>query len=464
MKIIFPWLAVFAHSSYLFSAEEFTVELGEFRKEVIVEASTVPTDFHELRIDPKRWSKFQIRWLAPHGTKVLKGEKVVLFEFEPYQKALKEASSKRVAQRLELKTLEAELQSLEENRSLELAAIALKEERGEEDHDYFFRVTRPEAAKDARMALQQSEQYLSYQEEELEQLFKMYQADDLTEETEEIILIRAKNRVEEYKRRVEKAKLKLAFVLTVQLERESQDQVNKLKSLKLKTAQKRKELDLVLEKKKQKVVEARRQGLVAEEELGELKEDRKLLAYYAPTDGIVYYGSFSKGLWRASSAQKLLEVGQMVPVHKPLVNIVSKDTGYDLVGEVKEDVAHYLSTNEAGACWWLSEAWKAKPVRLKHLSRQYNQGGKFTASFTSSQPILNLFPRKQAEVKVLCYQADSVMKVPLEYLSKTGRGNVTVNLKMAEGEPRVREVVVGEVNDHEAEILSGIDPGQVLLK
>ena len=39
---------------------------------------------------------------------------------------------------------------------------------------------------------------MAYQKEELHQLEKMYKADDLTEETEEIILTRARHRLQTY--------------------------------------------------------------------------------------------------------------------------------------------------------------------------------------------------------------------------------------------------------------------------
>ena len=49
------------------------------------------------------------------------------------------------------------------------------------------------------MSLNRQEQYLSYSLEELNQLKKMYEADDLTEETEEIIIQRAQNDVDQAK-------------------------------------------------------------------------------------------------------------------------------------------------------------------------------------------------------------------------------------------------------------------------
>ena len=47
--------------------------------------------------------------------------------------------------------------------------------------------------------MQRASNFLEYVQEELKQLEKMYKADDLTEETEEIVLKRARNNVDQMK-------------------------------------------------------------------------------------------------------------------------------------------------------------------------------------------------------------------------------------------------------------------------
>ena len=60
---------------------------------------------------------------------------------------------------------------------------------------------------------------LDYEKDELEQLEKMYEADDLTEETEEIVLKRQKNSVEFAEFSLENAKLNRDEMLKVRLPR-----------------------------------------------------------------------------------------------------------------------------------------------------------------------------------------------------------------------------------------------------
>ena len=69
------------------------------------------------------------------------------------------------------------------------------------------------------MSLKTSEQYLAYAAEELNQLKKMYEADDLTEETEEIILQRAQYQYERAKFSYEAAKIRNEEAIEFQLPR-----------------------------------------------------------------------------------------------------------------------------------------------------------------------------------------------------------------------------------------------------
>ena len=70
------------------------------------------------------------------------------------------------------------------------------ERHSEEDWNYFVNVDRPVAQRSANFMVKMNEDFLSYEQEELRQLEKMYKADDLAEPTEEIILKCARDNVE----------------------------------------------------------------------------------------------------------------------------------------------------------------------------------------------------------------------------------------------------------------------------
>ena len=67
------------------------------------------------------------------------------------------------------------------------------------------------------MSLKYYEESLAYAAEELNQLKKMYEADDLTEETEEIILQRAQNQYDRAKFSLEAARIRNEDTLKIQI-------------------------------------------------------------------------------------------------------------------------------------------------------------------------------------------------------------------------------------------------------
>src|SRR5262249_20098571 len=79
---------------------------------------------------------------------------------------------------------------------LERAAAEHAKKKADEDLKYFLEVGRGESEKSAHFMVKTAKFYLEYAQEELRQLQKMYKANDLTEETEKIILRRQENYVE----------------------------------------------------------------------------------------------------------------------------------------------------------------------------------------------------------------------------------------------------------------------------
>ena len=79
--------------------------------------------------------------------------------------------------------------------------------RARDDHKYYVEIERPLQEESTKRSLQSSERYLESATEELNQLLKMYKEDDLTEETEEIILKRQRYAVESAEFRLKSSKL-----------------------------------------------------------------------------------------------------------------------------------------------------------------------------------------------------------------------------------------------------------------
>ena len=449
-------------------ADEHTVSLETFQQEVSLEVYAVPTQTHEVVFAPKQWDRFRLQWIIAHGESVKKGDQIAVFDERAYQQALQKAEAQHRLSEVELREQRAEMKYEEKKSKLKKEDIAQRERRAQEDHDYFFQVTQQEKAEAAQFDLKKVQQYLFYQKEEYEQLLQMYREDDLTEQTEEIILVRAKNRMEEYQRAVKTAKTQRDYVIETELKREAKDHRDRLVTQQLELTYELEELELNLQKKKAQLVQAEERHAESGKKLEELKEDRAWLSYHAPVDGIIFYGLFENGQWSAAGTERFLKQGQNPPLHQAVLTIVPENVPYEWIGHASEAQISNLEDVDTATCWWAEDSWRAQSVVKKSVATQKDKDGKIRVSFildneidTAPKPTR---PRQKAEVRALSYQAEEVVVIPVTHLTKTAEGHVQVKLKMAEGDFQMRTVEVGRVNDTHAEILSGLEPGQVIQK
>jgi hypothetical protein len=120
-----------------------------------------------------------------------------------------------------------------------LGAIRLSAEIAKEEHAYFTNTLRKAKADHATEAMKRTEQILSNQREELKQLSKMYEADDITENTEEIILVRQQDAVAsaEFALRMESLDHKRMLEVTLPREAKTLEDAERDTALALKKAE-----------------------------------------------------------------------------------------------------------------------------------------------------------------------------------------------------------------------------------
>lgn len=178
------------------TAAELTVEPRPFTIEKSFSATALPVGENVLlRVEPKAWAEFKIAKIADHGSKVAKGDVLISFDTESIDKKLEDARRAAESAKYALAQAEEDTQLLQETAPQRLEAARIAAETAKEENTYFTQTRRKAREEAAAQELKRSEQILENQREELRQLAKMYAADDVTEETEEIILTRQKDAV-----------------------------------------------------------------------------------------------------------------------------------------------------------------------------------------------------------------------------------------------------------------------------
>ena len=258
----------------------------------------------EVSVNTKSWAELTVLEAKPQGAVVKKGEQLVKFDFEKIDEKISNLRHDLRLLDLDRSIAAADLKLAEAIAPIKLSEIERKEKYSKEDLARYEKIKSPFNKRAAAMSLKNYEDALAYAQEELKQLKKMYEADDLTEETEEIILVRAQSTVDRAKFSLEGAKIRNEDALKINIPREDLETKEKAKRDELSSRALRKTQPVELEKKQLESKKLAEQHKKASENLARLETDRKAMTVPSPTSGVLYRGTFEKGKWSGDTALK----------------------------------------------------------------------------------------------------------------------------------------------------------------
>ena len=178
---------------------------GPFHIDVALDGVFEAQNQAELFIRPQEWALLSVLKAVEHGAVVKQGDLLLALDTEKIDRTITDLRSEMDLNDLALKQATALLVALEKFTPLEDQANDRSRRISEEDWKRFQDVEKPLLAKVTEYRLKATQEMLGYAEEEYRQLEKMYKADDLREETEKIVLRRAKNGVDRAKLELELA-------------------------------------------------------------------------------------------------------------------------------------------------------------------------------------------------------------------------------------------------------------------
>ncbi len=303
--------------------ETLVIKPAPFKVTVDLTGVFMSEGLEEVLLRPEAWSSLKVDKVVDAGTRVKKGEPILWLETRKIDQELRDLEFQRELGYLSIKSAEAELAALEKTVPLDLEEAVRTDRIAREDLDFYTQVNEQLRRKSAEESLKSSRYSLEYAQEELDQLEQMYTADDLTEETEEIILKRAKRSVEQGQFYLESARIRHDRTLEVELPRERHQVQHAATLAALSLTKAQATLPTALQRKKielEKLVFSQEQ---LDEKLEQTRADRELLTVKAPASGIVYYGQNDRGKWTtASTLAKQLRPGGVLAPNTVLMTIV----------------------------------------------------------------------------------------------------------------------------------------------
>ncbi len=274
---------------------------------------------HELSAGTDQIKSLKIMKIVPHGTAVGKGQNLVWFETEEVDKRIKEAGEKLRLSELTFKDEQFAHEQFVETQKLDRAAADRAYQVAKQKYDNFVQVDRERQIESAHFNLKNAEASLENVMEELTQLEQMYKEDDLTEESEEIVLKRAKQAVDNAQFRLKGTEVSTQRELEQSIPRSVVDQKDALARAQLTHAKAIRDINIARQRRD---IELRQKGDKFKEEqddFKELQEQRKQLVIQSPQAGIAFHGKITRG--KISEKPSTLAEGVSVTNDQVLVTV-----------------------------------------------------------------------------------------------------------------------------------------------
>lgn len=310
-------------------------------KEVSLKGSFVAADQTKVMRRLNEWSEMRVVSAVEHGSKVRKGDVLVELETKKIDQSLEGLKYDLKLAEISMRLAEKSLELLQKSTPLSEELAARSEQRASDDLKRFLTIDKEATKKSYDRSLENAENYLAYQSEELKQLEQMYEADDLTEESEEIILKRTKDQVKSAKYSVERAKRSHLRGHQVDLPRREQTLEDAVKQAAIELERSKATLPARIEQKELELEKQRISLDKTRSKLEKMREDREALVIKAPTSGYVYYGECKKGKWTdPSSMASMFKPGGLLKSNSTFMTIVDLRPVYIETTVSEKDLRH----------------------------------------------------------------------------------------------------------------------------
>lgn len=394
---------------------------------------------------------------APWST-VKKGDSLLELERQEIKWAVEQAETAAETARAAFRKaeLDQELGQKADALALRIQEDAVK--NAEAAVKWFETVDGPQMLKQLELQVKNIKDSVEDQNDELDQLRKMYNSEELTTATSDIVIKRSVRRLDQ---------TRIVQQMTEQRADKMKNNEYPIAKQRVLDAQEQARQALAMLKLTQETgAVARKGGLVAariakeqaENKLKDIREDLALFSVKSPADGVVAYGQVVDGAWQGGDPKAF----------KPGEKLAAGATVMRVINPGKLDVE--MSLTEAQA-FWLEAGAKARvtPAAFPTLSYEGTASAPTVAPKASAlgfvvtvalpQTDPRLLPGMKAQVKIEGQKKDAVLLVPL---SAVADGKVTVK---KDGKTEEKAVKLGRSDGANAEVVSGLNEGdEVVVK
>ena len=420
----------------------------------------------EVKTDFETWSDLKIKSVAPQG-EVTEGAVLIEFDTESIDKAITEAEFALQSARFAQKLAKLDAENAEQTFKLDNAMAELQWRIAQEDNEYYKEVQVPQREIDLAYDEKSSGYFLEYSQDELDQLTQMYTEDELTEESEAIVLKRAQRSVESAQRSRDRSLRRIERSRRYIIPRDDQNEEHDFSQARMKFEKSRVSLPIAKERALIALAKADFELKQKEKKVADLKADLAKMTLRSPANGIMFYGECERGKWKAaSSGGRNLDVDKKVNAKVVVMTIV--DSGSMMVrSSVPETGLADFSVGLSGKAKFKAAGDGIASVTIDSIERIPLEDGNYDCkiSLKGMPGDANLLPGVGCKMSFLVYVNNDSMVVPKSSVFTDDEGFTHyVYVVDEEGETEKIEVVTGKTSGDDVEILEGISVGTMIAK
>jgi len=443
-------------------AATLTVKEEPLKIEVTLKGIFEASDSTAVRLSPEAWPEWTVLNAVEQGKRVSAGETLVEIDTRKIDLAITDMEAAEAASDLARKLADESFRLSKKSVPLQLQAAKLAAETAQQNLDTFMERDKEEAIKDAHYTVEQNENFFLYEQEELRQLEKMYKEDDVTEETEEIILLRLQHRIKSAKLRLAKAKQFRDDMLKFRIPRQEIDVKTAAETAAIALEAAKAKLPASLVEKRMALEKMDRDRSKAADKLARTRRDRAAMTILSPADGLVYYGHSERGQWPGmATVARMLKAGNALKPNMTVMTIVNPDSMFVRVS-VEEKYLHQLDTGAKATVTPAGFPEKKLSAELAEVSIVPISTGKFDGkvSLAAGTDAGRIVPGMVCSVKFTAYENPKAMLVPKSAVHDEDGKFVYVQV---DGKPEKREVKTGKSQGDKVEVTAGLSAGDVVL-
>ena len=440
--------------------EMVTVRKGDIPLTVTADAWFEPITATQIRFRPRAFSgEMKIESIAAHGTAVKAGDPLLRINTDEINRQIAMAENDLAVAAANLAKAEADLRLGNEADALAAKVQQENTTAAENAVAWWEKTDAPNMQSQYEMQLRGAKHGVEDQQDELDQLKKMYKSEELTNQTADIVVKRALRQLEFSQIGLEMTKKRV--------EKQKATDFEQSKRAVLNAREQQKQAAEALAAAQAQALVQRQAGLVsaraahenAYRKLNDLRSDAAGMIVSASTDGIMLHGKLVNGTWQGT-AQQTIDSGDKVAPEQVVATVVEPGK-VSLIAAVPEDQVGRVRAGDSVVIIPRSQpervltgvAGAASPV-----ATMPGDPAKFSVPVEIEAGADAFLPGHRAAVEIDVADARDVLVIP-----RTAVSNGKVRVEVG-GEMSTRSVIVGRSDGKLIEVARGLKEGEVVLR